>query len=63
MDKKGLNLTQRDYTAKELAELAGVNPSRIRQLLGQGILKGVKRGGVWFIPVAVARVWLESRRS
>jgi len=55
------NKHRRDYTVKELAELAKLNPSRIRQLLGDGTLKGEKRGGVWFIPVSVARQWLDSR--
>ena len=52
---------QRDYTVKELAELAGLNPSRIRQLLGKGTIKGKKRGGVWFISASEARTFLESR--
>jgi len=52
---------QRDYTVKELADLADLNPSRIRQLLGEGTLKGQKRGGVWFISASVARAFLESR--
>lgn len=54
-------LRQRDYTVKELAELAGVNPSRIRQLLGDGTLRGAKRGGAWFIPAQVAQQWLDAR--
>jgi hypothetical protein len=54
---------QRDYTVKELAKEAGVNPSRIRQLLGEGTLKGAKRAGAWFIPADVARAWLASRRG
>ena len=56
-------MTQRDYTVKELAELAGVNPSRIRQLLGTGALQGEKRGGAWFISGHVARSWLDSRKG
>ena len=57
-------MTQSNYTVRELAELAGVNPSRIRQLLGEpnGPFQGShKRGGVWFIPVSVAHRWLELR--
>ena len=56
--------TQRDYTVKELARLAGVNPSRIRQLLSEanGPFRGsIKRAGVWFIPAAVAKTWLQER--
>ena len=58
-------LDRRDYTVKELAELAGVNPSRIRQILNEdnSPLKGEKRGGAWFIPARVARAWLESRQQ
>lgn len=55
---------RRNYTVKELAELAKVSTARIRQLLGQenGPLHGSeKRGGAWFIPVVVATQWLESR--
>lgn len=51
------------YTVRELAELAGLNPSRIRQLLGKGKLTGEKRGGAWFIPVDIAQSWLESRKN
>lgn len=56
---------QRDYTVKELAELAGVNPSRIRQILSMTnspLAGGTKRGGAWFIPARVAHKWLDSRR-
>jgi len=53
----------RDYTAKELAEKAGVTSARIRQLLLDGTLEGVKRGGAWFIPASVAQRWLDSRQN
>ncbi len=57
-------LDRQDYTVKELAELAGVDPSRIRQILSEknGPLTGEKRGGAWFISARVARAWLESRQ-
>jgi len=57
--------SQQDYTVKELADLAGVNPSRIRQILSEedSPLEGSKkRGGAWFIPAEIAHKWLESRR-
>ena len=59
-----MELRQKDYTVKELAELAGVDPSRIRQLLiEKRVLKGYKRGFMWFIPAAEAKRWLENRHS
>ncbi len=57
-----IEINQKDYTVRELAKLAGVDPSRIRQLLIEGrALRGTKRGGAWFIPATIARNWLESR--
>jgi len=56
--------SQQDYTVRELADLAGVNPSRIRQILSEkdSPLKGSKkRGGAWFIPAKIAHKWLASR--
>lgn len=52
---------KRDWTTRELAELAGVDPSRIRQLLLAKQLSGYKRANTWFIPDYEARRWLESR--
>lgn len=54
---------KRDLTTKELAEMAGVDPSRIRQLLLAGTIAGYKRGRDWFIPNAEAQKWLDSRRE
>jgi len=56
---------QRDYTVKELAALAGVSPSRIRQILGEKnspLAGSIIRGGARFIPADVAHKWLDSRR-
>ena len=56
---------QRDYTVKELADLAGVTPARIRQVLSEQnslLQRGSrKRGGAWFIPASTVMRWLESR--
>ena len=52
---------RRDWTVRELAEAAKLNPSRLRQLLIAGSLRGYKRTGAWFIPDAEARRWLASR--
>ncbi len=47
------------WTTEEVAEQAGVNPSRIRQLLIEGVLKGFKRGQrQWIIPHDEATRWL-----
>ena len=53
----------RDWTTQELAEEAGLKPSRIRQLLISKDIKGVKRAGAWFISDAEARRWLELRNN
>ena len=50
------------YTVKELAEMAGVTETRVRQLLLDGReLQGEKVGQVWIVRPDVARRWLESR--
>ena len=54
---------KRDLTTKELAGLAGVDPSRIRQLLIANKIEGYKRGRDWFIPHTEAQKWLEARRE
>lgn len=52
------------YTTNELAELAGVDPSRIRQLLIEDKeLRGRKHGFMWLIPAPEAQRWLEGRKS
>ena len=51
------------WTTEELAQEAGVNSSRIRQLLAQGIIKGFKRGKrQWLIPDNEAVSWLAQYR-
>ena len=62
MDKQQ-NPGRTDWTVKELAERAGLNPSRIRQLLLAGEIKGHKRGPIWLVPNAEAQRWLENRRG
>ena len=53
--------SRRDWTVKELAERAGVDPSAIRHALAAGRLKGYKRAGAWFITDEEARRWLAER--
>jgi excisionase family DNA binding protein len=62
MDKPQ-NPGRTDWTVKELAERAGLNPSRIRQLLLAGEIKGYKRGPSWLVLNAEAQRWLENRRG
>lgn len=62
MDKQQ-NPGRTDWTVKELAEWVGLNPSRIRQLLLAGEIKGHKRGPIWLVPSAEAQRWLENRRG
>jgi len=52
------------YTTNELAELVGLNPSRIRQLLIEDSeLHGVKVGRDWFVPTAEAERWIKAREQ
>jgi hypothetical protein len=51
------------WTTKKLAEAAGLDPSRIRQLLDKREITGVKVAGTWFIEVAEARAWLATREQ
>ena len=56
-DKKG----KTQWTTNDLANAAGVDPARIRQLLLEGALRGEKLGRDWLVPNAEAKRWLESR--
>lgn len=52
------------WLVKELAEAAGLNPSRIRQLILDDTIKGAeKRGPAWLIPDHVAQQFLEERKQ
>ncbi len=51
------------WTTAELAKAAGLNPSRIRQLLIAGELEGEKYGNTWLIPDDVARAGLAERQK
>ena len=53
----------RDWTTQELADKANLKPSRIRQLLIRGDIRGEKRAGAWFIPDNEARRWLDLRNN
>lgn len=54
-----------DWTTQELAKAAGINQSRIRQILLYGTLKGqgYKRAGRWFIPFEIGQRWLEEYKK
>lgn len=57
-------LSQRVWTSVELGKMAGVTPSRIRQLCIAGRLPGaVKVGRDWLVPDDVAQVWLKHDRD
>jgi excisionase family DNA binding protein len=58
-----MQTVRRDWTTRELADQAGVDPSRIRQLLLSKRLTGYKRGRDWLIPDSEARRWLEIRKQ
>ena len=50
-------------SAKELAKRAGLDDSRIRQLLISGEIKGHKIAGAWLVPAAEAERWLQTRQK
>ena len=50
------------YTVPVLAALAGLDPSRIRQLIGDGTLSAIKAERDWLIRRSVGDRWLEDRR-
>ena len=48
------------WTAKDLADAAGVTDSQIRRLLGQGKLDGAfKLTGAWLVPADVGAAWVK----
>lgn len=47
---RGAGLLNEAYSVKEVAEILGRNPSRIRQRLGDRTLYGVLRDGEWRLP-------------
>lgn len=49
------------FTARELAQRAGLSESRIRQLLIAGRLRGSKVGATWIIDSQEAARWLVER--
>lgn len=65
IENKGETMTERTkpYTTRELAKEAGVNPSRIRQLLIAGEMTGDKVGRDWLISPEEAQRFLEGRRA
>ncbi len=64
IDRVGDNIQHRDWwTATELAQAAGVNASRIRQLLIAGLIRGEKFAGVWRISDREAQRWLNERHG
>ncbi len=52
---------RRNWTTKDLANAAGVDPSRIRQLLIEGRIRGEKAGPVWVVANREAKRWLKER--
>lgn len=51
------------WTTSELARELNVDPSRIRQLLLDGTIKGVKFGKMWSIPDSEARRIIEQYKG
>lgn len=49
------------WTVKDLAAAAGVDPSRIRQLIAKGEIHSIKVGNINFIKDDDAHAWLNSR--
>jgi excisionase family DNA binding protein len=51
------------WTTKQLADLAGVSDSYIRQQIRAGAIQGQKARRDWIIPDSEAKRWLESRKN
>jgi len=52
------------YTTGELGDVAGVDPSRIRQLAAEGRFAGARKiGRDWMIPSEAAERWLKQDRD
>ena len=51
------------FTVKEAAKIARVTDARIRQVLSDGQLRGVKHGWVWLISRSDLEQWLKSREE
>lgn len=61
---EGKDTYKTEWTARELAEKAGVSAARIRQLLIEGQeLRGRKVGYMWIVPDSEARRWLAERET
>jgi len=51
------------WTTKQLADAAGVDPSYVRRLIEQGVIKANKLANTWFIQDPEARRWLDERKD
>lgn len=51
------------YTTTQLAEMAGVDQSRIRQVILEGVLIAYKTGRDWLIPRDLGDQWLAAREE
>jgi len=51
-----------EWTARQLAEVAGCSTAYIRRLLIDGVLRGRKIGATWIISLAEGNRWLENRQ-
>lgn len=59
-----MNENTKDYTVKELAALTNLDPSRIRQLLLDGTIKGIKRTPYfWLISYEEGQRFIEIRKK
>jgi excisionase family DNA binding protein len=44
-----LDLRRKYYTTKQAAEKLGISPRRVRKLLEEGRIEGVKLGNTWVV--------------
>jgi len=49
-----------DRTAREAAEILGIQPTSVYKAANLGTLSGVKRGGIWFFSIEAIEDYLEN---
>jgi hypothetical protein len=53
----------RDWTTADVSTRCGLSERRVRQLLVDGVIDGVRVGGSWRVDPSSAEVFIEARRS
>jgi hypothetical protein len=53
----------RGWTTEQVSKCVGLKPRRVRQLLADEVLDGVRVGGQWLVDPASVELFVEARRS